>query len=260
MKIATWNVNGIRPRKEQILALLKEEDLDLICLQETKIADEIFPQQDFIDAGYAHQHIVGQKAHHGVAILSRLAFTDQSRQVFAAIDDKRHAAVRLDNGLSIHCFYVPSGGDKPDPSINPKFDHKLRFLSEMKDLAAQTRDQAALWVGDLNVAYLENDTWDHKKNRRLVGHSDGERAAMQAVVDAGGFHDLPREAEGPEARLFTWWGYRYKLSVEKDYGWRLDHVFATAEAKKRVTNCQVLKRTRLQDSPSDHIPIITTLE
>ena len=244
MKIATWNVNGIRPRKEQILNLLRDEDLDLICLQETKIADEIFPRQDFIDAGYAHQHIVGQKAHHGVAILSRLPFAATDRQVFADLDDKRHATVTMDNGLHVHCFYVPSGGDKPDVTINPKFDHKMRFLAEMQTLAKTTAGEAHLWVGDLNVAYLENDTWDHKKNRRLVGHSDGERAALTSVMEAGDFVDLPRQAAGEDARLFTWWGYRYKLSVEKDYGWRLDHAFASPLAAQSVKNCQVLKRTR----------------
>lgn len=259
MKIATWNVNGIRPRKAQVLDLLNDEDLDVLCLQETKIADEIFPRQDFIDAGYWHQHIVGQKAHHGVAILSRVPFAETNRQVFANLDDKRHAEVRLENGLSVNCVYVPSGGDKPDTTINPKFDHKMRFLSEMQDLAAKTKDQATLWVGDLNVAYRENDTWDHKKNRRLVGHSDGERAAMEAVIAAGGFTDLPRQAAGDEARLFTWWGYRYKLSVEKDYGWHLDHVFASQSAAPMVKDCQVLKYTRLQESPSDHIPIVVEI-
>lgn len=259
MRIATWNVNGIRPRKEQLLALLKDEDLDLIALQETKIADDIFPRQDFIDAGYAHQNIVGQKAHHGVAILSRLPFADQGRRVFAEIDDKRHAWVQLESGLRVHCLYVPSGGDKPDPEINPKFDHKMKFLSELKDEVAKEKDGASLWMGDLNVAYLENDTWNHKKNRRLVGHSDGERAAMAAVIEAGALRDLPREEAGLEANLYTWWGYRYKLSVEKDYGWRLDHVLASGMAAEKVKACAPLKYTRLQLSPSDHIPIVTEL-
>ena len=259
MRIATWNVNGIRPRKAQVLDLLKDEGLDILCLQETKIANDIFPVQDFVDAGYAHQHIVGQKAHHGVAILSRIPFTATDRRVFAGIDDKRHAQVRLESGLDVHCFYVPSGGDKPDVSVNEKFAHKMAFLDDMKALATDMGMGAALWMGDFNVAYLENDTWDHKKNRRLVGHSDGERAALSEVIQAGGFLDLPRQAVGPEARLFTWWGYRYKLSVAKDYGWRLDHMLATPSAAAQVKGCQVLKRTRLQESPSDHIPIVVDM-
>ena len=259
MRLASWNVNGIRPRKGQILNLLNTEQIDVLCLQETKIADEIFPHQDFTDAGYAHQHIVGQKAHHGVAIVSRVPFSSTSRQIFAGLDDKRHAAVTLESGLQVHCFYVPSGGDKPDVSANPKFDHKMRFLAQMQDFAAQSQGQASLWFGDFNVAYLENDTWDHKKNRRLVGHSDGERAALSAVKTAGGFVDLPRKSVGEDARLFTWWGYRYKLSVEKDYGWRLDHAFASAPAAGRVRDCRVLKYTRLHDSPSDHIPVLVDL-
>ncbi len=258
MRVATWNVNGIRPRKTQVLDLLREEDLDVLCLQETKIADDIFPRQDFIDAGYAHLNIVGQKAHHGVAIVSRVPFLAADRRIFAGLDDKRHAQVTLESGLDIHCFYVPSGGDKPDRATNAKFDHKMRFLAEMANLA-HTQAQASVWVGDLNVAYQECDTWNHKKNRRLVGHSDGERAAMAAVIAAGNFHDVPREAAGQEARLFTWWGYRYKLSVAKDYGWRLDHVLATPEAAKQVVTCQALKRTRLVDSPSDHIPLVVEL-
>ena len=260
MKIATWNVNGIRSRKAQVLALLKDEDIDLICLQETKVADELFPAQDFADAGYSHQHIVGQKAYHGVAILSRRPFAQTSRQVFAGIDDKRHAAVQLENALNIHCFYVPSGGDKPDVATNPRFDHKMRFLQEMKAKAAAESTQASLWIGDLNVAYLEQDTWNHKRNRRLVGHCDVERAALADVIQAGQFHDVPRAAVGPDARLFTWWGYRYKLSVQRDYGWRLDHILASPSAAKAVTRCQALKYTRLQASPSDHIPILAELQ
>ena len=259
MRLATWNVNGIRPRKEQILALLQDEDLDLIALQETKIADDIFPRQDFIEAGYAHQLIVGQKAHHGVAIVSRQPFADQGRRVFAGIDDKRHAWVQLENGLRLHCLYVPSGGDKPDPEINLKFAHKMAFLAELKEAVTAEKGQASLWMGDLNVAYLDNDTWDHKKNRRLVGHSDGERAALKDIIAAGDLVDAPRVQAGAEARLFTWWGYRYKLSVEKDYGWRLDHVLATQSVAKNLKACIPLKRTRLQDSPSDHIPIIVEI-
>ena len=141
MRFATWNVNGIRPRKDQILALLAQENLDLIALQETKIADDIFPVQDFADAGYAHQMIVGQKAHHGVAILSRVPFADQGRWVFAGIDDKRHGFVQMENGLRLHCLYVPSGRDKPDPALNPKFDHKMRFLAELEGYVAQEKDR-----------------------------------------------------------------------------------------------------------------------
>lgn len=258
MKIASWNVNGIRPRKEQILALLQSHNIDVLCLQETKIADEIFPHQEFIDAGYSHLHIIGQKAHHGVAIISRMPFVAKDRCVFAGIDDKRHAQVLLESGLAVHCFYVPSGGDVPDKAANPKFAHKIRFLNEMK-LMAEKQSGAALWMGDLNVAYQENDTWDHKKNRRLVGHSDEERAALAAVVSQGRFHDLPRLEVGDDARLFTWWGYRYKLSVEKDYGWRLDHMLATPDLAKSITKCMVLKETRLFERPSDHVPILTEL-
>ena len=259
MKIATWNVNGVRPRKDQILDLLHKEDLDLICLQETKVADALFPGQDFVDAGYGHQHLVGQKAYHGVAILSRIPFVKTDRQIFADLDDKRHAEVRLENGLSINCFYVPSGGDQPDRATNPKFDHKMRFLADLQELAARTRDQASLWLGDFNVAYRENDTWNHKKNRRLIGHCDEERAALTAVLEAGNFTDLPLQALGDTARFFTWWGYRYKLSVEKDYGWRLDQAFASQNCASKVKGSRVLKETRLQPSPSDHIPIVVEI-
>ena len=261
MRIATWNVNGIRPRLEQIKQVLTQWDIDILCMQETKIDDSIFPHQDFEDLGYQHRMIVGQKAYHGVAIVSRLPFAQQFRQVFAGVDDKRHAAVKV-AGLELHCFYCPAGGDVPDRDKNPKFDHKMRFYADAKQwfLDNRSAQDPLLLLGDFNIAPHENDVWNHRKLSKSVGHSPLEVETYLDFQNALQFQDLPRKALSFDDKLFSWWGYRYPQSVQKDYGWRLDHAWATPLLDERIKATAHVKDTRLWEKPSDHIPILIDLD
>ena len=260
MRIATWNVNGIRPRLDHIRRFLSEWHVDVLCMQEIKIADDIFPHDSFETMGYSYRANVGQKAYHGVAIISKMPFDNSFREIFAARDDKRHVAVAF-GSFELHCFYIPSGGHKPDRAINEKFDHKLRFYEEAKCWFESKRKSTdkLLLVGDFNVAPKERDVWNHKKLIRSVGHTPQEVEHFTRFQKSLNFEDLPRRGLSDSENLYTWWGYRYPQSVEKDYGWRLDHAWASPALAGSVKNCYVVKDTRLWDKPSDHIPVIIEL-
>ena len=261
LRIATWNVNSVRQRSAHLTRFLTELAPDVVCLQETKVEDPLFPLEEPEALGYRHRVIHGQKSYNGVAILSRLPFEDQGTRVWCRKDDKRHAWVRLPGGLELHDFYVPSGGDKPDPEINDKFDHKLRFLRAMARWCRddKVRERKLVLVGDLNVAPLETDVWNHKRLLRSVGHTPLESELMLKLHRAGGFQDVPRRFVPPDQPLYTWWGYRFPQAFEKDYGWRLDHVLATPPAAAAITAMRVVKETRTWDRPSDHVPVVIDL-
>ena len=144
MKIATWNINSVRLRAPLAARLLREHEPDVLCLQETKVANELFPAEAFHKLGYVHQAINGQKGYHGVAILSRLPFKKTTVEDFCREGRcTAHFSVVFENGLELHDFYVPAGGDIPDPEVNPKFAHKLDFLREMARFFASEAPSAA---------------------------------------------------------------------------------------------------------------------
>ena len=165
--IATWNINSVRLRIDLVARFLNENRPDVLCLQETKCPDGQFPLGEFRKLGYEHVALNGQKGYHGVAIVSLLPIVEASPRDFCDKGDSRHMRVRLGggaDGLEIHNFYVPAGGDEPDPAINDKFAHKLAFVDEMAAWFAAERVAAgrAILVGDLNIAPLEHDVWSHK--------------------------------------------------------------------------------------------------
>ena len=262
LRIATWNVNSLRQRLDHLARLAQEQAPDVICMQETKVRDEEFPADALRNLGYAHLLIHGQKSYNGVAIASRRPFEAEEKIVWCAKDDRRHAAVRFPGGVELHNFYVPSGGPTPDPEANDKFAHKLQFLSEMADWArtGELKARKAILVGDLNVAPLEWDVWNHKKLLRSVGHTPVESAHMERLREAGELVDVPRQFTPAPEPLYSWWGYRYPQSYQKDYGWRLDHVLATPPLAGSIKNLRTLRETRTWEKPSDHVPVIFDLD
>ena len=258
LRIATWNVNSVRQRTAHLKRFLSESEIDVICLQETKVEDALFPLEAVTALGYRHQLIHGQKSYNGVAILSRLAFEAQGKLVWCRKDDRRHLWVRLPGGIELHNFYVPSGGDKPDPEVNDKFDHKLRFLRAMARWCRKERvvERPLILVGDLNVAPLETDVWNHKKLLRSVGHTPTESGLIASLIKAGGLEDVPRRFVPPSEPLYSWWGYRFPQAFAKNYGWRLDHVLASPPAAAAITAMRIAKETRSWDKPSDHVPVV----
>lgn len=256
--IATWNVNSVRLRVEHLARLDAELRPDVICLQETKVVDEDFPAEPLAQLGFVHQAIHGQKSYNGVAVLSRLPFERQERRVWCKRDDRRHISVVLPGGLELHNFYVPSGGPTPDPETNDKFAHKLKFLDEMARWTKRERvaERRIILVGDFNVAPLETDVWNHKRLLRSVGHTPVESARIAKLHKASGLVDVGRHFVPPSEPLYTWWGYRFAQSYAKNYGWRLDHIWASPPILGELGGFQVVKETRTWERPSDHVPVV----
>lgn len=258
VRVATWNVNSIRRRLGHLERFCTEASPDVICLQETKVRDSDFPRGALHDLGYVHQVVHGQKGYNGVAILSRLAFEDRGARTWCGRDDRRHAYVRLADGIELHNFYVPSGGPLPDPERNERFAYKLQFLSEMARWGRSLRAARprVVLVGDLNVAPLPSDVWNHKRLLRSVGHTPRESEHLQAVLREAGLIDVARHFVPPSQHLYTWWGYRFPQSYAKDYGWRLDHVWVSERLLPDISGFRVIKETRSWERPSDHVPVV----
>ena len=172
MRLVTWNINSLRLRLDLLRRLVREEQPDVICLQEIKVADGAFPELELRALGYPNILRHGMKSYNGVAILSRLPFLARDPQDWCARSDSRHGRVVLGGDLDLQNFYVPAGGDEPDPARNVKFAHKLQFLDEVRGHFARGRPpRRAIMVGDLNVAPLEHDVWSHKQLLRVVSHT-----------------------------------------------------------------------------------------
>lgn len=262
MRLTTWNVNSVRLRVAHLPALIEATGADVFCFQETKVVDEAFPREAFARLGYEHQAIAGQKNHHGVAILSRLPFAKHDTRGWCGKDDKRHASVTLKNGIEIHNFYVPAGGDIPHPDANEKFAHKLAFLREAADWfgALKTRKAPLVLVGDLNVAPLETDVWSHKQLLDVVSHTPIEVELLGKWMASYKFVDAVRHFVPPEERLYSWWSYRAADWAKSDRGRRLDHVWVSPVLKDRLRAAQVFKPARDWKPPSDHVPVTVEIE
>ncbi len=261
LRIATWNVNSIRQRLDHLARFCEQHEPDVLCLQEIKVQTEDFPLEKVQEIGFPHAVVHGQKGYNGVAILSRRRISAPRKEIWCDRDDCRHAAVTV-GGIELHNFYVPAGGDVPDPEQNDKFAHKLQFLSEMADWAQKDNLAArkAVLVGDLNVAPLEHDVWNHKRLRRNVGHTPVEAERMARLWAAGELIDVARHFVPEPEPLYTWWGYRFAQSVAKNYGWRLDHVLVTPPLKKRLKSLEIVRETRTWEKPSDHVPVVLDLK
>jgi len=268
LTVTTWNINSVRLRIDLVARFIKATRPDLLCLQETKCPDDRFPLRRLKRLGYEHVALNGQKGYHGVAVLSRLPFESVAVRGFCGKADARHLTVTLGeraglrDPITLHNFYVPAGGDEPDPELNPKFAHKLSFLDEMRE-SAELRcgsDARAILVGDLNVAPLEHDVWSHKQLLRVVSHTPIECEKLTAVHDAGGWIDATRHFVPAPTKLFTWWSYRSPDWAAADKGRRLDHIWIAPALADRMSGVAVAKEARGWTRPSDHVPVTATIE
>ena len=242
--LATWNINSVRLRADLVVKLLTEEAPDVLCLQECKSPVEKIPADVFAAVGYTHMVARGQKGYNGVAILSKLPLED---------------AARLEDGTTIHNFYVPAGGDEPDRKKNPKFGHKLDFLTEMRDWFREARPEKSILVGDLNIAPREDDVWSHKQLLKVVSHTPIEVEHMGATQEAGGWVDVTR-ADIPEGLLYSWWSYRARDWDAADKGRRLDHIWASADIANAAHSSRILRSARGWEKPSDHAPVFASFD
>ena len=251
LRLATWNVNSVRLRAEQVVRFAREQDPDVLCLQEIKCRDSEFPRAEFEAAGYPHMRISGQKGSHGVAIVSRLPLEDAPILDLCREGHARVVGARV-SGIEVQNFYIPAGGDLPDPEANPKFAHKLDFFARLT-AEARRRDPADALVitGDLNVAPGENDVWSHRQMLKVVSHTPVEIEAMETLRAAGGV---------PEpGKLFSWWSYRAADFRASNRGLRLDHIWISpglrGPALAEGAQARIHDDVRAWERPSDHAPV-----
>ncbi|MEE4350466.1 MAG: exodeoxyribonuclease III [Pacificimonas sp.] len=259
LKIVSWNINSVRARLPIVEQLVRDEDPDIICLQETKVRDSQFPHEPFETMGYTTRILHGQPMHHGVAILSKVPLTEERRHDWQDNGEARHIGVRLPGGELLENVYIPAGGDVPDREENPKFGQKLDFYERMTRWS-EALDTPTIMMGDFNVAPLECDVWSHKQLLGVVSHTPIEVETMGRLQAAHDWVDVGREFIAAPERLYTWWSYRAKDYRKSDRGRRLDHVWVSPALKSAVTGHRVLEDARSWEKPSDHIPLITELE
>jgi exodeoxyribonuclease-3 len=256
--IASWNINSVRARLPIVERLLREHKPDVLCLQETKATDDVFPAEFFARLGFKHRYLRGQKMHHGVAILSKIELREASSHDWQDNGEARHIGVRLPNGIRLENVYVPAGGDIPDRTVNPKFGQKLDFIGRMTRWAEGLREPTLI-VGDFNVAPLECDVWSHKALLNVVSHTPIEVEALGRLQQAHGWVDIGRHFVPAPERCFTWWSYRSPDWTKNDRGRRLDHMWCSSDVAGLVTAHRVLEPCRNWERPSDHVPLICEL-
>ena len=259
MRIATWNINSLRLRMPLLTELVAAVDPDVICLQETKVPDDLFPAGGPVELGYPHVAYRGMKGYNGVAILSRFPIQAlDTAPDWCGKGDCRHLAVTLDapgGPVELHDFYVPAGGDIPDREANPKYGHKLDFIAQARDwFASRSGLSRTVLVGDLNIAPLEHDVWSHRQLLKVVSHTPPETAGLNAWMNAG-FVDAVRHFVPEDQKLYTWWSYRNRDWRVANRGRRLDHIWVTPDLRGSLRQHTVLTDARDWERGSDHVPV-----
>lgn len=262
LRIATWNINSLRLRQGLLSSLVAALDPDVLCLQETKVPDEAFPELLPPALGFPHFARRGMKSYNGVAIFSRIPFRAVQHTNWCGREDCRHLAVTLDlpgGPVELHDFYVPAGGDEPDAEKNAKFAHKLAFLAEARAyFAARGGLRRTVLAGDLNVAPLAADVWSHRQLLDVVSHTPVETGALGAWLEAG-FIDAIRHLVPEPERVFTWWSYRNHDWRLSNRGRRLDHVWVSDDLAGTLVRQVVFKDARDWRLASDHVPVVVEL-
>jgi exodeoxyribonuclease-3 len=255
MKIASFNVNSLRVRLPIVLKWLTDHKVDVLCVQETKVQDADFPAEPFDDIGY-YYIFKGQKSYNGVAIFSR----HQIEQVEYGLTDEPKDEPRLIkaniNGINIINTYVPQGY-MPE---SVKFQYKLDWFGRLLDYFQQnfTPQDSVLWVGDLNIAPKPIDVYDPQT---LLGHVCFHPDVHNALseVMAWGFVDVFRK-HCSKSGEYTFWDYRARNKFDRNLGWRLDHIMATAPLAEKSTACYIDKKPRAAERPSDHTPVVAEFD
>jgi exodeoxyribonuclease-3 len=251
VRIASYNVNSLRARLPIVIQWLTDSQVDVLCVQETKVQDVDFPTEVFDEIGY-NTAFRGQKSYNGVAILSKHPI----EKVEYGLPDEPKDEPRLIRaevtGLTIVNTYVPQG-QSPD---SDKFQYKLQWFTRLLDYFRGnfTPDDALLWVGDLNIAPTPSDVYDPKM---LLGHVCFHPAVHEELnnVMAWGFVDVFRK-HCDKPGEYTFWDYRMPNAFGRNLGWRLDHIMATKPLAAKSTSCTIAKDLRRAERPSDHVPIV----
>ncbi len=250
MKIATWNVNSIRARQERLFAWLQDRQPDVVCLQELKCQDEIFPSAELKALGYMSA-CYGQKTYNGVAILARTDVEDVQRGLRDGVEDpqSRLISARV-GGVRVISVYVPNG----QAVGSPAYEYKLEWFKRLKRYLEfhHKPDEPLVVCGDFNVAPEPRDVHDPAEWENQTLFSIPERDALKDLCGFGLVDTFRRHHDEPGR--FSWWDYRM-LSFPKNKGLRIDHVFATVPLAEKCTAADIDREARKGKQPSDHAPV-----
>lgn len=251
MKIATWNVNSLKVRLEQVQSWLAEQQPDVLCLQETKTEDKNFPVAEIQQAGYQVVYS-GQKTYNGVAILSKQAATELQYGIPGFADEQKRVLAATIDGIRIVCVYVPNG-----QSIDSdKYQYKLAWLNALQ---AWLKDELQRYprlalLGDYNIAPEDRDVHDPAAWVGNVLVSEPERAAFKGLQQLG-LRDAFRLFEQAD-KSFSWWDYRM-MGFRRNQGLRIDHILLSSELN--CSACSIDKAPRKLERPSDHTPVLAEI-
>lgn len=258
LTLATWNVNSLKVRLQHLLDWLGTHAVDVVCLQETKLPDDRFPVDVLQQAGYDSVY-AGQKTYNGVAILTRRATVGKATDVQANLpnfeDEQKRLIAATVAGVRVVCGYFPNG----QAVGSEKYDYKLRWIAALNGWLREelARSPQLALLGDYNVAPEDRDVHDPKAWDGQVLFSEPERQAFRDLV-ALGLVDSFRLFEQPE-RSYTWWDYRM-LAFRRKAGLRIDHILLSQALAARCTACAIDVEPRRLEQPSDHAPVIVTLQ
>lgn len=254
MKIATWNVNSIRTRQQIVADWLQQHQVDVLCLQETKVRDPDFPRSPFADLGY-NIYISGQKSYNGVAIFSLNPLTEVSYGFSAVtgettLDQQKRVISGIANGVRIVNLYVPNGS----AIGSDKYQYKLDWLQMLRRYLEVLQTEGEICVcGDFNIALEDKDIYTNKARDKHIMSSPTEREALNRVLELG-LQDAFRKFNS-EPGHYSWWDYR-SGGFARNRGWRIDHHYLTQKLYQQAVNCWIDVEPRKLEKPSDHAPVI----
>ena len=254
MKLATWNVNSLTIRLPQVLDWLAANPVDALVLQETKMTDDKFPTMEIGAAGYQVQWF-GQKTYNGVALISREPALDVVKNITGYADEQARVIAGTVAGVRVIGAYFPNG----QALDSDKFVYKMAWLDGLRAWLAnelKTHEKLVL-MGDFNIAPEDRDVHDPAAWVGMTHVSPQERAHFQALLDLGMVDAFRLFEQAPKS--FSWWDYR-NLGFQKNKGLRIDHILVSSALKPNVVACMVDRQMRKNERPSDHAPVVVTLD
>ncbi len=263
MLIATWNVNSIRTRLNQVEHLIDEVSPDLLCLQETKVEDRLFPKSNFEQKGY-YVKIFGQKSYNGVALISKEPLEDirfgmkgelVKDNESVLFDEQKRVISALIDGIRVVNVYVPNGASL----TSDKYEYKIKWLNCLKKyLRSQLKRQEPLCLlGDFNIAIEEKDIYNKTRFNNGIMASPTEIDSLKSLLIENKLEDVFRLFEQNTGH-WSWWDYR-SGAWQRDQGWRIDHIYLSEDLIANSRSCMILKKVRANTKPSDHAPVLVDI-
>jgi exodeoxyribonuclease-3 len=254
MQIATWNVNSLKVRLPQVLDWLENTNCDVLALQELKLENNNFPLAAFSELGYECV-FNGQKTYNGVAIISKLPITDVCYDMPNYLDEQKRVIAATINGIKVVCVYVVNG----ESVTSAKFDYKISWLTALQQYISNIliKHNKLVLLGDFNIAPHDIDVYDPLSWQGQVLCSTAEREFFNQLLNLG-LHDGFR-LFNQQPGQYSWWDYR-NLAFRRKQGLRIDHVLLTNELKQVASSCVIDIEPRKSERPSDHAPVIVTLD